>query len=238
MERKAKMMLLVSKVPDYLKYEFIDRGCSGSVYLTEDGTQVYKELHNVLLDKYVMKEFTYLNSDYVAYPRALVYKDEIKDENIIGYLSKYIKGNLFHQIDKDEKVKDIIKAADTLEKEIKKESEKGVLIEDVNAIYTPNKELKLIDTDLYDYKVSEDPYYLYKANMKELGNYLMTILNATYPYNNKDLNEYYNRLIFHGKVKPSFVLNYMLDEMNRVSDYEVETLGEFQESQKLIKKIK
>ena len=233
--------LIVNEVPSTFKHKLIGNGASGHCYLTKDGTIVYKELHNDLLDKFNMKEFTKLESDYISFPRTIVYQDKIDDDNIIGYLSNYVEGKTFDKISDSESIKSIITASDKLEKEIRKISFKGVLMEDVNnpsnVIFTKNKELKIIDTDLYEICLSEEPFCLYKANLREWGNFIMNALKSYYPYENSNLNDYFTRLIYYGKVKPSYVLNYMLNEMNKISKREITTLGEYKEGQKLIKKL-
>ena len=241
MESKPKNMLVVKEIPNDLKNKFLGSGCSGDTYLNETGTKVFKELHNDMLDYASMKEFTYLDSSTIAYPRTIVYKDQISDKNIIGYLCDYIKGVELNKIDDNENIMDIIHASDKLEKEIKNAADQGVLINDTNpgnVLFTEDKEFKLIDTDLYTYIPYEEPYLLYRSALKEWGNTLLNYYAKGFPYENDNLNEYFIRLSLYGKVKPSYVLNYILNEINRQLDHEVQTLGEYKESQKLIKKLK
>ena len=241
MERKAKNILVVNEIPEDLKNKYLGSGCSGDTYLNETGTQVFKELHNDMLDFYTMKEFTYFDSDTIAYPRTIVYKDKVDDKNIIGYLCDYVQGVEIKNIDDNENIMDIIHASDKLEKELKNSSDHGVLFSDINpgnVIYTKDKEFKLIDTDLYSYSPYEEQHLLYFSALKEWGNLLLTYYAGGFPYENENLNDYYIILARYGKVKPSYVLNYILNEINRISDREIQTLGEYKESQKLIKKLK
>ena len=240
MDLKARDKMIVSSVPDSLRHTYLESGTCGACYITEDGKHVFKELHNVLLDKEMMKAFTYLESDAIVFPKTIVYKDEEKDENIIGYISDYIKGQLFDTISDDESIKTIITASDLLEKNLKQASNYGVVIEDVhpnNVIYTQSKELKIIDTDLYRYYPYEEAFILYKDNMREWGNFIIEEFGTPSRFKSDKLNEYVELLVYYGKMKPSILLNFILEEINNQLNHEIQTLGEFKEGQKLIKKL-
>lgn len=232
---KAKNIEIVNEIPKSYKEHFIGQGCSGRCYLIKENNLVFKELYNDRLPIEEMNYFTYIDNDTFSFPRTMIYKDG----KIIGYLCKYIEGTSFDKLSGNEDIYDFLNATDKLEKEIKNLSEEGIELFDIkynHAIYTKDKEIKLIDTDLYYYKL-EEPYYLFRASLKEWGNFLMTYLQSDYPFQNDYLNELYLRLVFDGKVKPTHILDLMLQEMNKKTDYKIQTLGEFKEGQKLIKKL-
>lgn len=240
MKELGKKFKMVRTIPEEYKYEYIDEGVSGKCYRTEDGSQVFKELINKGLDKQLMKHFTYIKSDSVAFPRTIIYKDELKDENIIGYLCDYVAGTSFDKLSDKTSIDDIINASDILEKELKRLAEQGIQIYDMkeaHTFFTPNKRIVLTDTDLYSYSL-EEPIDLYKGNIKEWGLFTLLYFKTSYPYKSEKLNELFLRLVYNGKVKPSIILEHMLKEMRKASGSNIKTIGEFKEGQQLIKKLK
>ena len=159
MKEYGKKYQLFKEIPQYYKYQFLDEGISGKCYITKDGKYVYKELKNTKLDKYSMKHFTYEDSESVAFPRVIVYKEKLDDDHIVGNLSTPIEGPSFNKLSGEEKITDIISATDELEKELRALAERGIKIFDLqgaHTFYTKDKKIVLTDTDLYEYSLEDN----------------------------------------------------------------------------------
>lgn len=232
MEKEIKNSIVFDNdVPLEYRAKLIGYGDCGKCYLLDNGL-VYKEFFPEVLDllnKYSMKNFTCLDSELVAFPKTIVYKNEINDDNIMGYLYNYVDGDLLWDISDSESMNDIITASDKLEKEMVFLAKNGVYLFDVNSggvIYTKTKEIKLIDTDLYKYWDCEDPYDIYKSSIKEWGLFIMLFLNTGFPFDNEILNEHYQKLLC-GKIKPSYVIECILNELKKELNYDICSLGEY-----------
>ncbi len=226
--------------PEYLKHEYLDRGCSGVCYITKDG-HVYKEFNPILVEYYFLCEFTKIKNDSVVFPNELVYLNSRDKENLIGCTLDYIDGTLYKDLDHSNiNIMDYIKAADKVEKDLKELSIKNsVQVDDIhpaNLIYTPNKEFKIIDTDLYVITFSESPYFIYKSNLREWNNMILTILGRTFPFDSSKLNNLFDLCIFNGKERASILLYELLSHMEVMTSEPIVTVKDFEDNLKLIKK--
>ena len=237
-----RSMVFDNGVPSWYKAKLIGYGDCGNCYLLDNGL-VYKEFFSDALwniknmkDFFSMgsnlsiRDFTYLDSDLVAFPRTIIYKNEINDDNIMGYLYNYVNGDLFWDIYSSININDLISASKKLEMEILELAKKGVSLFDVNdggVIYTKDKKLKLIDTDLFGYWNYDDPDKICESNIKEWGGYILRFLGNGRPFANEKLNDYYS-YIEDGKGNPSDLIGYTLNELNKL-DINVSSLGEYEE---------
>ena len=239
MQFNAKRSLVVFDKPNDFKKNYIGEGCNGICYLISNGKQVYKEMKHDQIDAYLLKQFTYFDSDVIAYPRRIVYKDQIDDKNIIGYIYDYVEGKRLDEIDDSENIHDIINASNDFEEGLKKEAERGIFAYDPNPIYTPDKKIKLVDTDAFEMSYDEI-YYIYKCSMQSWGDFMLHVLKMNYNfiYNNPKIHEYFMLLVRQGKMKPSKFIQCILDEIERQTNQNVQTVKDFKEGQELILKKK
>lgn len=243
MNNKSKNnYIIVNEVPDEYKYTYIGTGCSGRCYITKDG-DVYKEFNHNLISSYFLKIFTEVKCDSIVFPKELVYLKEINDDHLIGYKMDYVRGTLLKDLEyQNISITDYINALDKVENDIKDISLKSsIQIDDINpgnVIYTKEKEFKIIDTDFYSCSYSESPLYVYKSNLREWGNLVLSIIGYNYPFEDYKLNIMFESCIFNGKVKPSHIIYELYNRLNQRVDYPIETLEDYNKNLKLLKKVK
>ena len=230
---------IINSITPYYKKRYLGKGCSGVCYLTEDN-KVFKEMKNDKLDFYHLKKFTNVKNDSIVFPNEIVYQYEHNDNNIIGYTMDYIDGYLFREIEDNESINNIISASIKVEENIKKLSyQYSIMMEEINpsnVIYSKDKKFKIIDTDFYTYFPSEEEQIIYKNNIYEWGNYMMSMLGGCYPFIDEDLNNLYCDCVCNGRVKPSQIVIKIKDLIEKISNQNINTLGEYQNSLKLVKK--
>ena len=242
---RPKDSLIVDKVPASLKVKPIGEGTYGKCYLCEDGKHAYKEFY--FPDEFPkenicnIKAFTYLENDFISFPRTIVYNIFLNDESIMGYIMDYYNSIMVRDISNQERMKDIINASYLLEKQIFHSSNYGVIINDLhdeNVLYTIDKLFKLSDTDLYDLYVSEEPKNILKRNMQAWGDFLFSMVGNAYPYDSVKLNNAYYQLVMEGRDRASRVLELTVDYMRNLFNCDIETLGDFKDSMEILKKLK
>lgn len=233
--------IILDEITPFYKKKFLGKGCSGECYLTEDN-QVFKELYNNNQDFYSLKTFTHVKNDSVVFPNKIVYLKEKNDENIIGYLMDYVDGYLFKDIPLNEKIDYLINASIKAEKDILALSfEKAIIMEEINTanvIYSSDNRFKIIDTDFYTYFPSEEETIIYRTNMHEWGNYMMSVLVTDYPFKYDEINYLYEDCVLNGRVKPSLIISKIKEILETESNKKINTLDEYQNNLKLIKKMK
>ena len=237
-DNMEEKFIILNEIPDSFKSKFIGRGCSGECYLTSDGL-VYKSFFNNAFDFNYIKMFTNIKNESVIFPSTICYKDSKEDKNIVGYLMEYVEGDLFKNINQNISVHLLINECDKAEKNIKKLSTNNrVIMEEINpanVIIKKDNTIKIIDTDFYSLDYSNEDYILYRNNIYEWGNMVLSILGDNYPFKSDRLNKLYERCVLSGEVKPSIVLYEIYDMLTKVTNEKIETLDEYKKNLRLIK---
>ncbi len=230
--------IIVDTEPASFFKEYLDQGFTGMCYKTEDG-KVYKQLHNDLIDVGLLRYLSHIKMDNFAFPETLVYQYERKKENILGYLMPFMEGPSIKDIDPNINMLDLIESIERAEMNIYELSKYGgVQMDDVNpsnVIFSPDKEIKFIDTDLYDYFPSEEEYEIFKLNIKEFGNLIMCLYADGFPFTNDRINEMWYKCVRNGRARPSIILYELYNELQNNFD-KVNTMGEFKKGIELLKR--
>lgn len=222
---------------DYLTKDFIAEGQNGICYKYND--QVFKKFKNKPMFLFFLKALSNINSNSLILPQEFIYLNEYNSKNILGYLMKYVDGSKLNNLPDLINIKELFNNIDLLEKEIKELTiEYGLLLKDVhidNIIYTNNNEIKIIDNDNDVLNPNDEAYDNYRYNMKELG---LTLLPAFITNKNisNNISKLYDECIINAKAKPSIVLNESILELEKFTGNNINTLHDYNESMKLIRK--
>ena len=235
-----KKTVIVNDYNEIFDLPIIGQGHTGVSYLTKDG-QVLKYILGSKEHYNDLQMFTYIKNDNFAFPRALVYFEEPVQEKFLGYTMQYFEGVDFRHLNPNTNFNHLLTECDKIEEDINTlSSRNAIYMDDINpsnVIYTNNGELKVIDTDFYSYFPSEEEYLLYRHNMYEWGNFLLTMLAFNeFPFENSKINDLYLNSILYGKTSPTRVIRYLLEEIKDKTNHDVETLDEFHKSLSLVKK--
>lgn len=215
----------------------LSEGTEGICYLLDDNNIFKHFRYNHYNDNY-MEGLVLLSSPQIAFPTKLVYSS---DNILIGYIMPYMKGNNF--IEKNVNIKTFISSLNSIEKETKNLTKDHLLkmmdIHGGNIIISPEDTIKLIDVSLWEFDKGNDPYYVYRHNIKELANaFLYEMLTSLHfgAFINDNLENYYLQAVLSGKCLPSYVLFEAVKLMEKELKEEVRTYEEFSEGIKLIRR--
>ncbi len=212
-------------------------GVNNTCYRTKDG-DVFKSFDEGTTEEQhsIFEYLVGFKSDFVAFPKELIYLGKKSAECFRGYTMKYIGGSVLYKINGKENFKLFINATDRLEKEIKRLSEQGLLMNDINMgnLIYDNGLLSIIDTDLYD-PTPYDIYETYKDNIKELGNTFDSTFLRGVEFKSELLRKYRDLCTYEGKMKPSILLSEIISEIEKESGEEVVTFNDFETKLKLLK---
>lgn len=176
---------------EFLQYkELLGQGAEGVCFKIGDYTlKIYKHLletrktqtkeDNERLYNYFLK-FKDVEIDNFTFVKNIA---TMENGNIIGTISKYVKGTSLDLLKLHNlPIEDILKAIEQLIPNIKRLSaEYNIKVEDVfmtNIIYEQNK-IYFIDTSSYSFD-EEEPYYIYKYNMIHIMKELMRCVTNSY----------------------------------------------------------
>ena len=233
---------VLDHIPASYKKKSLGRGCHGECFLTEDGL-AYKELDNGVKYPEDLRGLTTVTSEFFAFPKKIIYLGTRSDDTLQGYLCDYVEGIDFRQIPSDTSIIDIIRASEHFEKGMAEVTmHKGVVVDDLdnngNVLYLPEKkEFKAIDTEQYECFSLEEYRTNMKKNLRQWARFILYGLHMTpYSFNNETLNLHLEMATYYGRFRPSIFLYDVLDEIrNEICD-SVETLEDYEEGIKLIKR--
>ena len=218
--------------------DYIQEGAIGTCYRIGNN-EVFKKYHAEISNYEDYRRLVGITSPSFAFPKKSIYLEKYGEEYFLGYIMDYIEGKRLSQLDGNIDIKDMFNKIDLLEKEIKLLVEqKNVIMYDLheeNLLVTPNNEIKVIDTDMFTFGYY-DIIDNYKDNMRELGLTILHFFLKDYKFKSEKLQDYYYRCIFDGRVKPSYLLNEALLEMEKELKESINTFNDLNRSIKLIKK--
>ncbi len=226
-----------------------EHGINQSCYFVEETKEVFKRIESSteMIRRY--RYFSYLHSDVFVFPRTIVFKG--KDHNdpdleLLGYLTPYIQGTVLGDLDRNVLISDMVNALATVSTGIMHEICYPMIdLCDVNLgnmIYTPDKEIKIIDTDLYEYSDIDEPSVLFRYNIAEFNMDIFPfIFKAIQRVNlnehtvGKKIYKLY-REAASGNCRPENILSLLKDILEEAYQKEHKTMQDIDNSLALIRK--
>lgn len=230
--------IVYEKIPKKYREREIGRGVNGVCYQVDNKT-VYKEF-NSTPDLETLRKLSKIQSGHFIFPSTFIYLKSKKDEDLMGYLMEYVNGFFITEPKGEMNVLECINNVDRIENEMKGFSiDYNLLAHDIhdkNMLFSVDGSIRIIDTDLYEFDYYNEPYVVYKHNIKELANTILYILLRGNDFKDDSISNYYNQAILYGRCKPSYVLYDALTQIERETKEKVTTYDEFTKGLKLIKK--
>ena len=215
----------------------IGEGQVGTCYKVNN--KVFKKFKSIPRFPGLIMQLSNLHSKSFSFPEEFVYLNEHDIKYLQGYLMKYVDGVKVTNISELTKMKELCHSLDSLEKEIRTlTEEENLLVKDLhpdNVLYTDDGKFKVIDTD-FCVTYPDDPVYMYRENMKELGNCMLPAFMGDSNIDNSKVKYLYDLCVLDAKAKPSIVLNEAIEEIQKETKEEVISLHDFKEGMKLIRK--
>lgn len=219
-----------------LTKEYIGEGQVGTCYRIDK--KVFKKFKAVPRFPGLIIALSNLHSDYFAFPEEFVYLDVYDIKALQGYLMEYVNGCDLNSIDEMVNIKELCVTLDDLEKEMRLLTERdNLLVKDLhpnNLLFTEDKKFKVIDTD-FCVTYPDDIVYMYRENMKELGNCVLPVFMGDGNIGNDRVRYLYNLCCLDAKAKPSIVINEAIKEIEDYTKEEIVTVHDFKEGMKLIR---
>lgn len=233
--RKEKIF---TQIPEGYYHRRLNNGCSATCYLTDFG-KVFKEYPEEY--KYIieLEALAYYQSEYFAFPEEFIFLLEEERKSLRGYLMKHIEGTPIKTLEDATMIRDFTRALNEFEREMLRLTTQGLLFTDLNQenlIYTPDKKIKAVDTDLYDVTSDDDFSSMYKRNLKELAATIIAQFVGDDNFKNEQLTEYVRRCGAYGRLRSSSLLEILAEEAEKEIKEPVETVGEFRQMLRLLKK--
>lgn len=230
--------IVYKKLPKNYRVKEVGSGVNGVCYQVDKKT-IYKEFITIP-NLETLRKLSKIKSNYFVFPSTFIYFNSKKDENLLGYLMRYVNGFFITEPIGSMNIEGCIKSIDGIENEMKMfAKDYNLLVHDLhheNMLFSENGGVKVIDTDLYEFDYYNEPFDVYKHNIKELANTILFLLLSGDNFKDEDINKYYNQAILYGKCKPSYVLYEVLNQIERELREKVSTYEEFTSGLKLIKK--
>lgn len=233
--------LYFESIPQEYKNIYLGSGCSGDCYKIEGENLVYKEFRG---NPPCFSNYEILlgyHSNIFVFPESLIF---LKTNNLFyslyGYIMKYIDGIDLSKLPLDTDINNLIKQLQLLEIEIREISFKRLNMCDIstlNMIYSEDKEIKVIDTDLYDLCLNDTIENLYD-NMLYYSSALICLFRGADYVSKKiiSLNKEYNSCICEGRFLFSKYLIDLIDYLQNQSKKDINTYGDVKDAIELVRK--
>lgn len=229
---------IFTQIPEGYYHRRLNNGCSATCYLTDFG-KVFKEYPEEYEFLRELEFLTYYQSQDFAFPEEFVFLLEDEKKSLRGYLMKYIEGTTIKTLKDATMLRDFVRALNEFEREMLNLTTQGLLLNDLNQenlIYTPDKKIKAVDTDLYDVTSDDDFSSMYKRNLKELAATIIAQFVGDDNFKNEQLTEYVRKCGAYGRLRSSSLLEILAEEAEKEIKEPVETVGEFKQALRLLKK--
>ncbi len=177
-----------SELPDRLIETPIksEHGINQSCYFVKETKEVFKRVQSSIQEIRRYRYFSHLRSDVFVFPETLVFKGmdyHDPDLELLGYLTPFIEGTPLCDLDRNVLISDIANALESVGNALYTDISGHLLnLNDANLgnqIYTPDKTIKIIDTDLYDYSDFDEPAMLHPYNAIEYNMDIIPFLFKT-----------------------------------------------------------
>ena len=227
------------KIPaEYKKEEFrLDEEGKVDIFRIPGTNLVYKEIALPALEKYFI-ELEKLKSDVFVFPQELVYVKNV----FMGYLMEFIQGVMIKNIDPNILIPELFAMFREVEKGIIDLTKQSVKIVDINVkniIITPEKKMRVVDTDLFEV-TSEDPYMIRLDNFTDYNDTIMDIVAKEIirkfgSFMDRYIQEIYEACVY-SEVSASYCLEKMKEYLQNRFGEELNTLDELKNALSLAAK--
>ena len=152
----------------------------------------------------------------------------------------FVDGVEFKDLDKKTKIDVLLQHASKMEEAIIDLSKDYSLelfdLSDSNVLYKKDRGFKAIDTDFYSF-TSNEIYDTIKTNMAMWNEYLLYNLSCQCNAFIVDkLNLYFEIAAFNGKIRATYLIEDVLNEIKKKTSDSINTLEDYEEMIKLIKR--
>jgi hypothetical protein len=240
--------LYLDQIPKSFKLGFLSRdsyGANGVVYRTSNPDVLYKELDyftegdQAHENRYKMLQKC--QSDSIVFPTQLVFVKKGDTYVLKGYLMPLIKGQILKETPRSIVTDTYIKAVEYVDKDIKEQTINGLSLEDVNyknIMFTTDNQIKLIDTDLYDFSYPENPRDLLIENLKEINPSLLMYVFPEFYLNtgSKAIDDMFYEARTQGTWFAHKVLTEIKTYLENISGQEMTTVNAMQKTLALVRK--
>ncbi|MDY6072321.1 MAG: hypothetical protein SPI44_05570 [Bacilli bacterium] len=227
-----------TQIPEGYYHRRLNNGCSATCYLTDFG-KVFKEYPEEYEYLRELEYLTYYQSEHFAFPEEFIFLLEEERKSLRGYLMKYIEGTSIRTLEDTTKLRDFVNALNEFEREMLRLTTQGLIFNDLNQdnlIYTPDKRIKAIDTDLYDVTSDDDFGNMCKRNLKELAATIIAEFACGNRFKSNYMSECVEKCGAYGILRSSSLLEILAEESEKETKETVETVGELKQVLKLLKK--
>lgn len=230
---------VVEEIPNGFMKKYIDCGRQGDCYLTDDN-RLFKHYTKKITNYSELKSIaSNYQCAHLALPEVFIFLKEIKEENLIGFIRKYIDGKRFSEPCGEIKVSDFIKSLCKLEKELLYNSRYGLEYFDLhedNILYTLGDEIKIIDQDAYYISHDKEFKSLAKENCYLLASTVISLFYGLTATGIDSITELeYRATGFGSFIKPSEMLEESIYEIEKITCSEISTISDFKSNLVLAK---
>ncbi len=216
---------------------FIDSGCHGKIYKISDD-KIFKYLDGINIFENNYEYLVSQSSLSFVFPDTLVY---LRDK-LVGYIAMYVDGISYKNMSTTVLLDDFLNTLVVLEEEIRKKSMDSMHFNDLipdNIMWSNDKKLKVIDTDLYGYNNSF--YELHELYFENLANSNLSILtkffdNYHFDIDSDILNKYFKLCMLEGRMGASKFLGYLIDYLGEKTGNSIITIQDIKDNLLLVRK--
>ena len=251
----GKILYMYDKLPTDLTsgIKISNSGYNAECFLiTDPSSEYYRKVFKKFINPTELahdieqnyKKLLDIDSDVFVFPEELVYLNDI----LVGYIMRYVNGTELKKTSRDEYIRDYYNAIKEVEQSILYDAtHNGVKTDDINPtniIYTPEKKMKIVDTDFYDIddiyiRDAEDIIRLGKENYREYNLCMLSYLfNGALFDCPEDFTKVYNdfMMCMKGNYPLSDLLMEAKIELERYLQTRCDKLSDLDKGFKLIKK--
>ena len=207
------------------------------VYRINGTNLVYKEVEQPEHEQ-AYKDLSKIKSDVFMFPKELVYVKK----KFIGYIMDFIQGVMIKDIDRNILIPELLAMLKEVERGIGSITLQHVSILDINKkniIITPDRHMKVIDTDMYDI-VSDDVEWLIHENFNDYNDTIMAIVIRDIVKGFSEFIDWQLQLAYDScvncEISASVCIEHMLDYLQNKLGEEICTLNELQKALSLAAK--
>lgn len=233
--------IIIDKVPEEYMIKSLGSGVSAECFLTSD-EKVFKKYHNQNGISYLyntLRTKDYYKSDIFIFPETYVFMEKEIPENFIGYLMKYIEGYRLSELESSILIRDLIDSVRIIEEEIRRLTFQGLMFNDLNQdniMFRTISDPKVIDTDLYEGTYNDMFGDMFKENIRELAETIISSVIGINDLESNKMNEYINQCAYYGMMLPSLLMRELLEYVEDRLQVSISTYGEYKSGLTLLKK--
>ena len=227
---------IIDKQPEDL-VKNLGHGVNAECFLTSEG-RVFKRFFKPWSSQVDIQQMELLGgerSELFVFPEELLIQIRENKEYLIGYMMKYVDGKMVSELDRTVKVREFVKALSDFEKELFNLSMHGVLMVDINLMYSRLGKIIAIDTDLFEISY-EDESYILRENVKDLASLIIYRIIQVNSFKQSKLNEYVVRTGAEGRMRPSYLIDEITKSIEEATGETISTFEDFDRGIQLIKK--